>query len=261
MIRERLGAIMTNPLRIPNVTCEVCTGPVASRYTRCYRCHEDARREDVPVARRVVPLTYAVAGTQVERDMYRYKDFMPAAQRLRNSSYQRLLLLLLGFAQFHASCLDLVARRPVTGMATVPSLRGRTGAHPLVTLAAVLPGHWAQVKLEATAGIPEAQRRDLRPQHFVVPDRDIVAGQHILLLEDTWVQGRHAQPAAAALLLAGASDVTILVIARRIRTDLRLSLAEDSLRQILTEREYSVDLCPVAGKSCRHWPRHPRFTP
>ncbi|MGR6916098.1 hypothetical protein ACU635_17815 [[Actinomadura] parvosata] len=251
VIRERLGAIMTNPLRIPHITCEICTGPISSRYTRCYRCNEDALRARVPVAQRVVPLTYAVVGTQADRDMYRYKDPMPPDQRLRNPSYQRLLLLLLGFSRTHAACLDVTAPESVTGFTTVPSLKGRPGAHPLASLAAVLPRHWTQVKLDAAPDVPEEQRRDLRPEHFTVPDSGTVAGRHIVVLEDTWVQGGHAQSAAAALLLAGASDVTILVIARRIRPDLQRSLAEGSLRQILTEREYSLSVCPVNGASCR----------
>lgn len=71
------------------------------------------------------------------------------------------------------------------------------------------------------------------------------------MLEDTWVQGGHAQSAAAALLLAGAAEVTVVVIARRIRTDMQGSLVEASLRQVLTDREYSVDVCPVTGGGCR----------
>jgi hypothetical protein len=250
MIRERLGAIMTNPLRIPNVTCDVCTGPVPSPYARCYRCNRDARREAVPVARRVIPLTYAVVGTQADRDMYRYKDLMPAAQRLRNPSYQRLLLLLLGFADAHASCLDVVALRPVTGMIVVPSLRGRTGTHPLATLAAALPGHWARAELRAALGVPESQRRDLRPEHFILPDSAAVLGGHIVVIEDAWVTGGHAQSAAATLLLAGAAEVSILVIARRIRTDFQRSPVEASLQRILTDREYSLDICPITGGDC-----------
>lgn len=198
MIRDRLGAIMTNPLRIPNVTCDICTGPVSSQYVRCYRCNADTRRGGVPVARRIVPLTYAVVGTQADRDMYRYKDPMPEAQRLRNPSYQRLLLLLLGFADSHAPCLDAVALKRVAGMTVVPSLRGRAGVHPLANLAAVLPGHWERVGFEAALDIPEGQRRETRPEHFVVSEPATVAGKHIAVLEDTWVQGGHAQSAAAA---------------------------------------------------------------
>ncbi|MGP4098164.1 hypothetical protein [Nonomuraea sp. KM90] len=214
----------------------------------------------MPVAGRVVPLSYAIVGTQADRDMYRYKDPMPEAQRLRNPSYQRLLLLLLGFSRTHASCLDVVAARPVTGVTTVPSLRGRTGTHPLATLAAVLPDRWARLRLEAAPDIPEAQRREARPEHFIVPDPATVAGRHIGVLKDTWVQGGHAQSAAAALLLGGAAEVTIVVIARRIRTDFQRSLVEASLQRILTDREYSVDVCPVTGDGCRS-PLPPRPTP
>ncbi|MEU7741523.1 hypothetical protein [Nonomuraea sp. NPDC049158] len=183
--------------------------------------------------------------------MYRYKDLIPEAQRIRNPSYQRLLLLLIGFADAHASCLDIVTAKPVSGMAVVPSLRGRAGAHPLTALAAVLPDHWARLGLQAAHGIPEAQRREARSDHFIVLDSAAVAGKHIVVLEDTWVQGGHAQSAAATLLLAGASEVTIVVVARRIRTDFQRSLVEASLQRILADREYSLDICPVTGGDCR----------
>jgi hypothetical protein len=82
-----------------------------------------------------------------------------------------------------------------------------------------------------------------------------VANRHLVLLEDTWVQGGHAQSAAAALLLSGASEVTIVVIARRIRADYKPANAEAAFQRILAEREYSLEICPITGASC-HW-RHP----
>ncbi|WP_433512669.1 hypothetical protein ACQP2T_54655 [Nonomuraea sp. CA-143628] len=117
------------------------------------------------------------------------------------------------------------------------------------------PGHWARVELNAAREIPETQRREARSDHFIVPDPAVVAGQRIVVLEDTWVQGGHSQSAAAALLLAGASEVTVVVVARRIRPDFRSSLLEASLQRILTDREYSLDICPITGSGC-HW-RHP----
>jgi hypothetical protein len=140
-------------------------------------------------------------------------------------------------------------------MAVVPSLRGRAGTHPLATLAAVLPGRWDEIKLEAAHSVPEAQRRTLRSDHFFVPEPAAVANRHLVLLEDTWVQGGHAQSAAAALLLSGASEVTIVVIARRIRADYKPANAEAAFQRILAEREYSPEICPITGASC-HW-RHP----
>ncbi|MEU6716303.1 hypothetical protein ABZ897_32970 [Nonomuraea sp. NPDC046802] len=83
-----------------------------------------------------------------------------------------------------------------------------------------------------------------------------MVGEHIVVVEDTWVQGGHAQSAAATLLLAGAAEVTIVVIARRIRTDFQRSFMEASLQEILTDREYSLDICPVTGGDCQ-WPRRP----
>ncbi|MEO3799097.1 hypothetical protein [Nonomuraea sp. B1E8] len=190
--------------------------------------------------------------------MYRYKEPMPDRYRLRNPSYQRLLLLLIGFAEAHAHCLSALAPKPVTGMAVVPSLRGRVGTHPLATLGAVLPGHWEKIDLHAARDVPEAERRQLRPEHFTVPDPAAAAGQHIVVLEDTWVQGGHAQSAASALLLAGASEVTIVVIARRIRPDFGRPELKASLQRIVADREYSLECCPVTGDVCRvRLPRQP----
>lgn len=256
IVRTRLGAIMLNPLRMANVTCDTCTAPVAPQYTRCFRCYSDARQPGIPVARRVVPLSYAVVGKQSDIDMYRYKDPMSEDQRHRNPSYQRVLLLVLGFAATHAACLDLAATRPVTALTVVPSLRGRTGAHPLTAVSAPLPTHWARFELQAVRDVPEEQRRLVRPGHFTLPDRSVVIGRHVVVLDDCWVQGGHAQSAAASLLLMGAAEVTILVIARRIRPDYQRSLLETALREVLRDREYSLDICPVTGGSCprsRSW--------
>lgn len=106
-------------------------------------------------------------------------------------------------------------------------------------------------RLKAAHDVPEAQRRTLRSDHFFVPEPAAVTNRHLVLLEDTWVQGGHAQSAAAALLLAGAFEVTILVIARRIRTDYQPANAEAAFQQILAEREYSLDICPITGAGCQ----------
>lgn len=118
---------MLNPLRIPNVTCDTCTGPIAPQYTRCYRCAAAARAASVPVARRIVPLTYAIAGGQADSDMYRDKDPMADDQRLRSPSYQRVLLLSSGIRRCHASC-RIYACLNVGHGSLAPRTHGRASA-------------------------------------------------------------------------------------------------------------------------------------
>ncbi|WP_459801278.1 hypothetical protein [Herbidospora sp. RD11066] len=241
---------MRNPIRLPNVTCAVCTVPIEDRYTLCYRCSQDSKGP-VPVARRVVPLTYAFSGHQSNTDMHHYKDPMPEWFRPQNPSFQRVQLLLLGFTVTHAGCLDRVGSRPVTRLTSVPSLGGRTGLHPLGGLREVLPKRWRRFDLLPRTGIPAEERRLVRPDHFVLADPSEVAGYHVVVLEDTWVQGGHAQSAAATILQAGAAEVTILVIARRIGDQAGRSLIERLLSASLRRAvEYNVDICPVTGGAC-----------
>ena len=240
---------MRNPVRVPGVTCAVCTAPIAPQYTHCFRCLQDTRSRH-PLADRVVPLTYAIFGEQSNIDMHRYKAPMPEAQRVRTHSYQRVQLLLLAFARTHAACLMKVATRPPTRLATVPSLSGRSWPHPLAMVAEVLPSAWQRTSLHATPGVHESRHRELNPDHFSVPDPASITGRHVVLLEDTWVQGGHAQSAAAALLSAGAVEVSLLLIARRIRPDALSVPTESLLQQVLHAREYSLETCPLTGGGC-----------
>ncbi|RCG31336.1 hypothetical protein DQ384_11530 [Sphaerisporangium album] len=71
----------------------------------------------------------------------------------------------------------------------------------------------------------------------------------MVIFEDTWVQGGHAQSAAATVLMSGAAEVTIVTIARRVRNNQR-SPGEEALRNALPTSEYTLDICPVTGRSC-----------
>jgi hypothetical protein len=194
-------------------------------------------------------LTYAIFGQQSNIDMHRYKDALSEQQRLNSPSYQRVLLLVLGFASTHAACLDRIGSRPVTRLAFVPSLSGRPGTHPLNLVGRVLPPQWQRVMVEAVPEVPEDARRLVSLDHFILPSPADVAGQHVVVLEDTWVQGGHVQSAAATILRAGAADVTIVTIARRLRPDDR---CPPDFWQKLGSREYTLQICPVTGGSCPH---------
>lgn len=86
------------------------------------------------------------------------------------------------------------------------------------------------------------------PGRFFVPNeyRPQVAGQHVLVVEDTWVSGGKAQSAALALKAAGAARVTILSVTRWLRYDWPDHRA---LIETLTE-PCDARRRPVTGTSC-----------
>lgn len=180
-VRERLGAIMLNPLRKQGLTCAVCLAPRGRRgYDTCHECGEH-RRKPWTLADRVVPLTYSVKGRQSNLDMHHYKHPMSPERRRASDAWQRLSLLVAGFALWHARCLELIAREPVSGLVTVPSLGGRPGVHPLNGLAEYLPRAWHRLRLLPGIDAERAERRRLLdPAHFVVPDSDMLVGRHVV---------------------------------------------------------------------------------
>jgi hypothetical protein len=156
------------------------------------------------------------------------------------------------FGLMHRECLDVGRYGPVDAFAMVPSLGGQMLPHPLETLSAYLLPGIPTVPLSAAASEQRTrdQRRVFRPDFFVVPDRTAVYGRHVVLIDDTWVTGSHLQSAAAALRQAGASRVTGLVLARRLRPDWGTNAAYIAER---LARPYDVAMCPVGG----HTPSSP----
>ncbi|MFH9068078.1 hypothetical protein [Streptomyces alboflavus] len=202
-----------------------------------------------PLADRVVPLTYSAQRRQADRDMYEYKSRAPG-QQASNDAWQRLSLLIAGFTLWHTDCLDAVSHHPVTTAVTVPSLRGRRGPHPLDELAAYLPRTWRPTALNAIrTSADHRERRALNPAHFKVVESAAVRRRHVVVVEDTWVTGGHAQSAAAALRLSGAAEVTVLPLARRLSATFQdnVSFLAD---QVDGGQEYTIDICPVTGDAC-----------
>ena len=86
--------------------------------------------------------------------------------------------------------------------------------------------------------------RQFVPDMWSVDRPDTAQGRHVLLLDDTWTTGAHAQSAAAALRRAEARAVTVLVIARWL--DPSWSPTAVFLRDLVT-RDYDVYRCPVSA--------------
>jgi predicted amidophosphoribosyltransferase len=232
---SRAGGYLRNPVRQDRVTCAACATPVAG-YELCYRCNE--HRSCSGLADATAFLTYAVAGQQSGYVMRGYK-----AQQHVSEHIAIVAMLILLALSIHEHCPAALAGTPVTHWAAVPSLPARPGEHPLHRiLSSAALGAEARLTAAASVRFP----RDVSLEHFSTAE-PLPAGSHVLLIDDTWTAGGHAQSAARTLHRAGAGQVSLLVVARWINESFAGNA--DFLREI-TGRDYSPALCPWTGGDC-----------
>lgn len=238
LLVTRAGGYLRNPIREAGVTCSVCTTPVDG-YPRCLPCNEDLRVHGGQLADIVAPLTYAVGGDQAAYMMRGYKGRPPVPEHRLVVS----ILTWIGIAR-HVDCVGRLVGQPVTHWATVPSLPPKPGEHPFHRIIATNP----PVPMEiALAGRPDVDSpRTAAPGHFVASS-DLPGGSHVLVLDDTWTKGGHAQSAVLALRLVGAEKVSVLIVARWVNREYGKN--GDFIRGRLTA-DYDPAICPWTGGAC-----------
>lgn len=236
MLTAIAGGYLRNPVREKLVTCADCLTPVNGGFERCFACN--AHRKRVGLADRTAFLSYAIAGRESGHVMRGYKAQPPVAEH-------RLVvgLLLLLALQDHTKCASAIAGRRVTHWAIVPSLPAKPSEHPLRGLV-VQRAHGSEAPLKAAAVVGQPRSIDLG--HFTcsaaLPPRS-----HVLLIDDTWTTGGHAQSAALAFRKAGAAEVSVLVVARWLKEEYA-----DNKRFIakLDKKDYEPLACPWTSGTC-----------
>jgi predicted amidophosphoribosyltransferase len=229
------GGFLRSPVRRAGVTCADCAAPVDG-YQRCFYCNRHKSRDGLADA--IGILTYAVAGQQSGYVMRGYKA--PAAPEEHQVIVTLLALLALSI---HAPCPGLLAGRPVTHWATVPSFPAKPGEHPLHTIVKELaPG--SEVRLAAARGA--SRPRAVSPDHFQA-EAELRSDSHVLLLDDTWATGGHAQSAVLALRKAGAGHVSVLVIARWLTAEFG---GNATFLRYRSNQDYDPRTCPWTGCAC-----------
>jgi hypothetical protein len=193
---------LRNVLHEPAVTCATCAVPVAG-YALCPACLSQ-RRSCLPLADRVASMVYAVKpDSRAYRVVLGYKAARPGPG---NVDAMRALLTL--GLRAHGSCLMDLAGSGGMGWAVVPSTRGSGALVDLVRGLARRPEAELPVACaDAAAG------RSVQPQRWALPSMARVP-EHVLLIDDSWVSGGHAQSLAAAFKLAGVPQVSVLTVAR-----------------------------------------------
>lgn len=227
--------------------CPVCSGPVDSKYVRCYACSERIKIFKDELADIVVPLSYTVRGhstlQQFYSDLNQYKFDHPSI-----TAQQRLTALLLLFRFHHEKCLEDAVGKPISTVIAVPSGKNRVN-HPLPSIAETfsrpLGGRPAIPLLPARfVGQPRKDRsQETNPDNFAI---DSPLSGHVVIVEDTWVQGHNAQGLAIKARQQGADRVSIVVLARML--DYMYSVTKVLVDCWADDEHFDPNICPVTGE-------------
>ena len=235
MLSAIAGGYLRNPVRSDRVTCTDCLTPVDG-YELCFACR--GHHVNTGVADAIAFLTYAVAGQKSGQVMRGYKAPRPVTEH-----QQVVALLILLALESHTRCAEILASRPVTHWAVVPSLPAKPYAHPLRSLVA---GRAKGIEVPLVAATSVQQARAVNPAHFSCTVR-LPQESHVLLIDDTWASGGHAQSAVLALREAGATSVSVLVVARWLNEDFG---GNKSFIAELASHDYDPFRCPWTEGDC-----------
>jgi hypothetical protein len=238
---RRAGGYLRNPIREAGVTCDVCTTPVDG-FNRCFVCQSayDARPG---LADLVMPLTYGIQRAQSAFLLRQYKDSPDARVRRQQGLVINWLLYLA--ILLHEGCISRRVGLAVGCRLTVPSVRGRAGVHPFEAITRQMNATFESPRFRVSqAGKGE---RIVSVDRFALDIGTDLAGQHVLILDDTWTTGANAQSAVLAARRAGAAAVSVMVVCRWLRPDFG-----DNRQFIKTRlaRDYDPCICPVTGGQC-----------
>lgn len=239
-IADPYGNFLTPmPAVVPGV-CGACRRGVTGTYPTCFKCGMEALGVGNGGADVVAMIALAPARNQLAYELVNYKRAATSAS-MRDRFTIGLAAVLWKWLARHEECVAKAAG--VTGfpvLTTVPaSSSGRTGEHPLVRLVTGV-----------VVGSGERYRPLLVPRDKLVGQREFsterfrsvstLAGEPVLLIDDTWTSGAHAHGAAAALKAAGSGPVAVVAIGRWYQPD---DTANERVEQQLRGRRWSWDEC------------------
>lgn len=211
----KFGGIYRNP-RHGNGFCEVCTTPIDAMYTLCFACN-DAQQSTwaCDLADQVLPMVMVVKDSHSGSLMHKYKEpIVTAPLHGDNSPFEQIQLLVLMWMHFHRACIEsefgeIAAITFVPSSGNPPRLALRDISQQLSNRLGI---PWLEVRANPNG---EKKRGAINPNLYSIPTP--IPEQHtshILIIEDSWVTGARAQSLATALKHAGATNVTVLTIAR-----------------------------------------------
>ncbi|MDQ0934109.1 hypothetical protein [Streptomyces turgidiscabies] len=235
-LSDHYANFLVHPLLPGPGVCQICRGPAKAGYPTCWQCQQATSILGLGVADAVVPVSLALKGEQYANELWRYKNAAgPQQQYFRMG----LAAVLWRFLALHEAC--IAAHCAVTGfdtITTVPSTSGRTD-HPLRTLVADVVGATRSRHRDLLTPAPSAVElgRNVSAERYT---SSALWGENVLLIDDTWTTGNHAQSAAAALKGAGAGSVAILILGRHLNISYGDTAAHVEQARL---RRFAWDVC------------------
>ena len=193
--------------------CRVCGTWIGPPHDTCYPCGHQPDQLDV-----VVPITYSEHLGQMHTALRNYKDGYSQAARAYAAT--RLVAILWRFTDGHESCVARAAGVDAFDLVTtVPSStpegdERRSTLRAIVQACRPVSGRFERV-LHATGRVPSGRHYDA-DRYASTAD---LSGRKVLLIDDTWTAGGHAQSAGAALRAGGASYVALIAVGRHVRPE------------------------------------------
>jgi predicted amidophosphoribosyltransferase len=219
--------------------CDTCHQFVDPDYDRCYSCAFGSRVLDA-----VVPITYSEHLGQMHTALRTYKSSLPQNERF---AAIRLTAILWRFIEGHEACIADAAgeERGFDIVTTVPSSSKQRDEE----------GKFRQI-VDWCQPLADRHRRLLAPtgkvadgdRSFSVDRYEATAGvaeSSVLLVDDTWTTGGHAQSAAWALKQAGAGPVAAVVIGRHFHSGYEVGDQTSGERFSAIPVPFDWDTCAV----------------
>lgn len=225
---------MLSPRRGRDV-CDICFN-FTDGHSRCYACARSQQWLDA-----FAPISYSVDGEQLHHALAGYKRIGGQAGRRLG---RELAAVLWRHLERHERCLAQAAGAVRFAIVTaVPSADPRRDRdHPLHKLLAdvIGPTRDRYEPLLCRTARPTVPRTFDRHRYETVRS---LAGEHVLLIDDTWTSGASAQSAAAALKLGGAGIVAAVTIGRHVHRQWRGN--DRRLRSLQTPFDWAA--CPLCA--------------
>ena len=148
----------------------------------------------------------------------------------------------------HVECPGRILGTHLSAWATVSSLPPKPGLtpHPLNDIVVQL-AKAGSIEVTLTAATTVSNPRDINAGHYTASAN--AAGQHVLVIDDTWTSGGHAMSAALAVRAAGATHVSLLVLARWLSIGWEATTTAWA-KNNLASPDFQPGVCPWTQGAC-----------